>query len=326
MPAQEQRTSPDTTIERANAARPDDAIALIEEYYEAIGVEARDSRTDLVQFLENFSCAIWVAYCDSLPAGCILYRPLPGLASAAEIKRLYVRPAFRGRGIASLLLGELEEFARSEHVSWLYLDSKDDLKDAIAFYERNGYSRCPRYNQNPQATIFMRKRVFPAVIVDLFQPGDEDAFRSLNEAWITRYFQLEEKDRETLCHPHQHILSKNGHILMARLDGNTVGCCALLALPDGSFEVAKMAVDEKLQGRGIGRLLLEHVIAFAREHSIARLYLETNNTLENAIHLYESVGFRHIPPERVSPSPYRRANVHMEMILAERALSDPPPQ
>jgi putative acetyltransferase len=313
--------SPDTTIERATAGRPEDAIALIEEYYDAIDVVARDNRAYLLQFLESPSNAIWVAYCESLPAGCILYRPLPDLASAGEIKRLYVRPAFRGRGIASLLLGKLEDFARAQLVSWLYLDSKDDLKDAIVFYKRHGYLRCSRYNQNPQATIFMRKQVSPAVVIDLFQPGDEDAFRSLNEAWITRYFQLEEKDRDTLCHPQQHILSKNGQIFMARLDDKPVGCCALLALPDGSFEIAKMAVDDKLQARGIGRLLLEHVVGFARAHSVARLYLETNSSLKNAIHLYESVGFRNVPPERVSPSPYRRADVHMEMILAERVLS-----
>ena len=37
--------------------------------------------------------------------------------------------------------------------------------------------------------------------------------------------------------------------------------------------------------------------------------------LANAVHLYESVGFKHLPPERVGPSPYARADVHMEMIV-----------
>jgi len=37
--------------------------------------------------------------------------------------------------------------------------------------------------------------------------------------------------------------------------------------------------------------------------------------LANAIHLYESVGFRHLPPDRVTPSPYARSNVQMEMLL-----------
>lgn len=70
---------------------------------------------------------------------------------------MYVRPAYRGRGIARRLLTELETFAVARGVQWLYLDSKDDLVEAIRFYERSGYERCERYNDNPQATIFMRK-------------------------------------------------------------------------------------------------------------------------------------------------------------------------
>jgi ribosomal protein S18 acetylase RimI-like enzyme len=102
---------------------------------------------------------------------------------------------------------------------------------------------------------------------------------------------------------------------MAIRKDERVGCCALLALEDGSFEIGKMAVAEALRGRGIGRLLLEHVIAFSRAHSIPRLYLETNSALTGAIHLYESVGFRLMPPDRVTPSPYKRADTHMEMFL-----------
>jgi hypothetical protein len=45
------------------------------------------------------------------------------------------------------------------------------------------------------------------------------------------------------------------------------------------------------------------------------LYLETNTKLQNAIRIYEAVGFRHLPAEQVKPSPYTRANVYMEMTL-----------
>ena len=55
----------------------------------------------------------------------------------------------------------LEQFARESGLEWIYLDSYDDLKPAIALYERRGYSRCDRYNDNPQATLFMRKRITP---------------------------------------------------------------------------------------------------------------------------------------------------------------------
>lgn len=146
-------------VERASAERPDDALSLIEEYYDVIGVVARDDREMVLRYLADAQTAIWVAYAGSVAAGCILFRPLPHLGSAGEIKRLYVRPAYRGRGVAALLLRTLEEFAIHRGITWLYLDTKDDLHDAITFYTRHGYTACERYNDNPQATIFMRKQI-----------------------------------------------------------------------------------------------------------------------------------------------------------------------
>lgn len=146
-----------------------------------------------------------------------------------------------------------------------------------------------------------------------FRPGDEDAFRRLNEEWIIRYFVLEPKDVASLADPQRTILDRGGRIFLAVRDGQTVGCCALLAMAPGEFEVAKMAVTESCQGAGIGRLLLAKTIEAARAWGARRLYLETNRELAPAIRLYESLGFRDVPPERVVPSPYARANVYMEL-------------
>lgn len=151
--------------------------------------------------------------------------------------------------------------------------------------------------------------------VRLFEPSDEQAFRTLNEAWITKYFRLEDKDRETLEDPYSHFLLPGGQILMAVRDGQKIGCCALIALANGSMEVAKMAVAESERGQGIGRRLLDACIAYARSVGVRRLYLETNSSLSNAIRLYESAGFKHLSPERIERSPYARANVYMEMNL-----------
>ena len=83
----------------------------------------------------------------------------------------------------------------------------------------------------------------------------------------------------------------------------------------GDFEVAKMAVTEGWQGRGIGRMILDAVIAEAKRIDARRLHLDTNSKLPSAIHLYESVGFRHLPAEQAKASPYARSNVSMEMML-----------
>jgi GNAT superfamily N-acetyltransferase len=154
-------------------------------------------------------------------------------------------------------------------------------------------------------------------VIREFQPGDEVSFRKLNEEWISRYFRIEEKDEEALADPRSGILAPGGRILFATIDGQPVGCCALLRLSADEFEVAKMAVAERLQGSGIGRKLLQSVVEAARSAGARRLYLETNHILAAAIHLYQSIGFQHLPAERVAPSPYARADVYMEMILRD---------
>jgi putative acetyltransferase len=146
----------------------------------------------------------------------------------------------------------------------------------------------------------------------LFQAGDAAAFLALNEAWIERLFKLEEHDREVLGDPVKYIMEPGGQIVIAVDAGVVVGCCGLMPMEPGVFEVAKMAVDERYQGRGVGRKVLARVIEEGRAMGAKRLYLETNHQLENAIHLYEALGFKHLPP---TESPYARADVFMEMWL-----------
>jgi putative acetyltransferase len=165
-----------------------------------------------------------------------------------------------------------------------------------------------------EETAIEVKTETPSVSIRKFQPGDEASFKTLNEEWIVRHFVLEDKDRAVLGDPVKYILNPGGEIIFATIGDATVGCCALAPEGPGHYEVAKMAVTEAYQGKGIGRKILERVIAEARTIGATRLYLETNSKL-SASHLYESIGFRHIPVERRRPSLYSRADVFMEMML-----------
>ena len=156
----------------------------------------------------------------------------------------------------------------------------------------------------------------PAIEIRALQPNeDAGAFRTLNEEWITKYFVLEQKDREILDDPEKTVLRQGGHIFMVYAEGQAVGCAALIPLGGGVYELSKMAVSPRLRGIGIGRRLLEHAITQAKVIGAKSIFLGSNTKLRSAVHLYESVGFRHVPPEKIPPMPYTRANVFMEMQL-----------
>src|SRR5690606_22970383 len=121
-------------------------------------------------------------------------------------------------------------------------------------------------------------------IVD-YEPHHAEAFRLLNEEWIVANFTMEEADRLVLENPDTEVLAKGGRILMALLDGEPVGTCALLAMddPDYDFELVKMAVSPAVRGRGVGRLLAEATLERARSLGARAVYLESNTSLKPAI-------------------------------------------
>jgi GNAT superfamily N-acetyltransferase len=149
-----------------------------------------------------------------------------------------------------------------------------------------------------------------------FEPRFADAFRTLNEAWITRFFAMEPKDAQIIGDPQGQIIDKGGHVFIAMEDGAPVGCVALVPMPDGGFELAKMAVSEASQGRGHAKALMAACVDRARALGATRLYLESNEILTPARALYRAFGFRDLEPERRLASPYSRANVWMELPLA----------
>ena len=151
-------SKPEVRVERIRASS-DEALRILHEYYEAVHVVLRDTPASIEKMLREPDSGMWLAYLGDEVAGCVVLRKIESIPDAAECKRLYVRPAARGHRIADMLLDAMEPFARTRHLEWIYLDTYDDLKTAIALYERRGYERCERYNDNPQATVFMRKLI-----------------------------------------------------------------------------------------------------------------------------------------------------------------------
>lgn len=147
-----------------------------------------------------------------------------------------------------------------------------------------------------------------------YQPLYKADFKRVNEEAITETFPLEPHDLDQLDHPETFILSNGGVILLAEQDGLIVGTVALVNTGPGEFELIKVAVTKTYRGTGLGRQLCEAAIEFARKHKAKKVWLEANSALTTAIHIYESLGFVHVP---LAPSLYARADVRMELNLAE---------
>jgi len=97
--------------------------------------------------------ALILAWVDGALAGCCALRPLDGsdYSNAAEMKRLYVRPPFRGLGLGRQLTEGILDAARKSGYSCVLLDTLDDMESARALYEDLGFVEIPPYYHNPYA-------------------------------------------------------------------------------------------------------------------------------------------------------------------------------
>lgn len=147
-----------------------------------------------------------------------------------------------------------------------------------------------------------------------YEPKYQSAFKALNEEWISTYFEMEEADYKALDNPKKHILDNGGKIFVALYNNEPLGVCAILKMddPNFDFELAKMAVSPKAQGKNIGWLLGQAVISAAKDFGASKIYLESNTILNPAINLYYKLGFQKVAGH---PTPYKRCNIQMELNL-----------
>lgn len=158
-----------------------------------------------------------------------------------------------------------------------------------------------------------RKRQRDAVEIVDYAPEHRASFEECNRYWLEKYFTVEPIDAEIFANPQGYILEKGGHIFMARLNGEIVGTCALIKTGENLFEVAKMGVLEKAQGKQAGKKLILACIEKARELGAESLELMTSNSLKSAVSLYQKVGFT---ITHCGPHPrYKRCDTVMAMDL-----------
>jgi N-acetylglutamate synthase-like GNAT family acetyltransferase len=139
-------------------------------------------------------------------------------------------------------------------------------------------------------------------------------FKRLNEEWLKKYFTVEDEDKRQFLNPEKEIINKGGELFFAILNGEVVGTCAMIKIDDSIFELAKMAVTEKAQGKQIGKKLMLTCIGFAVEKNAKKIILSTSPKLTSAINLYQSIGFKRTDKKN-TPLVYKRKLFTMELGL-----------
>ncbi|MBC5763447.1 GNAT family N-acetyltransferase [Ramlibacter albus] len=154
-------TAPSPLVELITPTRPhelDLVREIFQEYARGLGVDLCFQQFDqeLAGLPGDYAAprgALLLAYVDGEVAGCVALRPIDSVdyANAAEMKRLYVRKAFRGFGLGRQLAERALDAARAAGYDCVLLDTLDDMEAARALYEELGFEEIPPYYHNPIA-------------------------------------------------------------------------------------------------------------------------------------------------------------------------------
>ena len=141
-----------------SADRASEAVAIFRDYAASLDVDLcfqgfEAELADLPGVYGPPAGALLLAYVDGALAGCGAFRPLADVdyANACEMKRLYVRPAFRRLGLGRTIAEALVDEARRAGHSAMLLDTLDEMEAARELYASLGFEEIPPYYWNPIA-------------------------------------------------------------------------------------------------------------------------------------------------------------------------------
>lgn len=135
-----------------------------------------------------------------------------------------------------------------------------------------------------------------------YQKGDEEAVYRLVQKVLAGYG-LATNPKETdkdLSDIQKNYLRPGGCFRVIENDGKIIGSYGIYVLSSGTCELRKMYLLPVFQGRGMGKLMVEEALKFARKKGFKEMVLETNSRLKNAVALYRKYGFKSYDAEHLS--------------------------
>lgn len=149
------------TVEETDPRDPR-ALACLHAYYAELnerfsgGFDVSLSRDPDANDMRPPRGSFFVAMSDGLPIGCA---GLKGAEGYGEVKRLWIAPSARGLGLAKRMMATLEDRARGLGMTLLRLDTNSALPEAAGLYDRLGWTRIDRFNDDPYPDLFFEKNL-----------------------------------------------------------------------------------------------------------------------------------------------------------------------
>ena len=257
---------------------------------------------------------------DGAAVACGALRDAPELgAGTGELKRMYVVPSHRGRGLSGRVVDELEALARRRGLARLVLETGVLQAAAIGLYLAKGYlpiDRFPPYQDESSSRAFAKDLAAPApvrprtengvdgLVVDRLAWLDPEAVALRREmAAFLRglygavgWFADDEAQAATdAAEAHRALV-----VLVVRDGGTSLGTVTLSAAPEDRpadwGELERLLVLPAARGRGVARLMLRAVEDEARARGMSALTLSTGYRQHPAIAMYLAAGYRIVAP------------------------------
>ena len=141
---------------KTNSNHPDfqKLTRLFDDYLVEIDGDEKDF---FAQYNQIYIDNVIVCYEDEIAVGCGAFKEYE--PTVAEIKRMFVLPEKRGKGIASTVLNALEIWAKENGFQHAILETSNQLTNAISLYKKSGYEVIPNYGQyiEVESSVCMKK-------------------------------------------------------------------------------------------------------------------------------------------------------------------------
>lgn len=283
---------------------PEEVRALFSEYTDMLlagepafqkYLDIQDYDAELQHLQEKYGGSggrLYLAYDHGQLAGCIGLIKID--AKIGELKRLYVRPKFRGRQIGSYLIQKILDDAKEIGYSYIRLDTLPFLQSALRLYQQFGFYEIPRYNDSPmEDSIYMEK---PLYAVSITCVGTDDGKRAA--AYVKKladYMNVSGTATVTAEKMTAFLESGAGKAIFG-MAGDEIAAflyyyeTAPALLGTRGIYIDVLYVEEKYRSCGVGRQMMDYVAQLAAKKGYKRLEWACFDWNKPAMDFYSKLG------------------------------------